>query len=410
MEKRNKENKTALVLAGGGIAGAVYELGALRAIDDLMVDLTVNDFDIYVGTSAGAIVASGLVNQLTPQQMLQSIEGVKTAVPSIKRTDLFKFDARAILSRMWQMPRKLSNTAIHYANYPKDFNLVDLLWELSNTLPSALYDGAALEGYTRRLLNHSGIANQFRALEKELYIIATSLETGKRVVFGEPQNQDLTISEAVAASSAMPLLYKPVRIRDDEYLDGGLGGNASIDIAIEHGAKLVVCVNPLVPYDNKSRFWEDKRNFVSDEGMQAVLGQVFRIMLHSGLRYHIKQLRRQYPDVDIILIEPRPDDEKMMFANIMRYSTRLAIAKHGYESVTIDLAEDYNEYKSVLARHGVEIDRDKRVMPQLKRVHEAGGDEDAVEDMLEVTSDKKRPSTLASLRGLLGDLDAILPE
>ena len=55
---RHRSGKTALVLAGGGLTGAVYEIGALRAIDDLLVDRTVNDFDIYVGTSAGALVAS----------------------------------------------------------------------------------------------------------------------------------------------------------------------------------------------------------------------------------------------------------------------------------------------------------------------------------------------------------------
>jgi hypothetical protein len=48
------DNKIALLLAGGGLAGAVYEIGALRAIDDLLVDRTVNDFDIGLPAYPGA--------------------------------------------------------------------------------------------------------------------------------------------------------------------------------------------------------------------------------------------------------------------------------------------------------------------------------------------------------------------
>ena len=60
-------HKTALVLAGGGLTGAMYEIGALRAIDDILTDRSVNDFDIYVGTSAGAIVGALLANGATPE-------------------------------------------------------------------------------------------------------------------------------------------------------------------------------------------------------------------------------------------------------------------------------------------------------------------------------------------------------
>jgi NTE family protein len=75
-----QNSKTALVLAGGGLTGAVYEIGALRAIDDLLMDRIVNDFDIYVGTSAGAFVAAGLAAGLSPEPVLQSFEGTNPEV------------------------------------------------------------------------------------------------------------------------------------------------------------------------------------------------------------------------------------------------------------------------------------------------------------------------------------------
>ena len=56
--RRRKASKTALVLGGGGFTGAVYEIGALRALDLLSVNRSVNQFDVYVGTSAGALIAA----------------------------------------------------------------------------------------------------------------------------------------------------------------------------------------------------------------------------------------------------------------------------------------------------------------------------------------------------------------
>src|SRR5471030_884078 len=67
---RKKPSKTALVLGGGGFTGGVYEIGALRALDLLAVNSTVNNFDVYVGTSAGAFIASLCANGVTPEEMM----------------------------------------------------------------------------------------------------------------------------------------------------------------------------------------------------------------------------------------------------------------------------------------------------------------------------------------------------
>src|SRR5437764_3871432 len=72
--RRRRRSKTALVLGGGGFTGAVYEIGALRALDLLSVNRTVNQFDVYVGTSAGAFVASLAANGVTPEEMMRVVD------------------------------------------------------------------------------------------------------------------------------------------------------------------------------------------------------------------------------------------------------------------------------------------------------------------------------------------------
>jgi NTE family protein len=59
--------------------------------------------------------------------------------------------------------------------------------------------------------------------------------------------------------------------------------------------------------------------------------------------------------VDIILIEPDPNDELMFETNILNFTRRVEIARHGFESVTFKLAEDYDRLKAICAKHGVEI-------------------------------------------------------
>ena len=292
------QSKIALVLAGGGLTGSVYEIGALRAIDDLLVDRTVNDLDIYVGTSAGALVASCLANGLGPEVMLQAFDGSHPEIRALERGHIFRPNNREFLRRTVDLPRVVLGAWSHYLRHFSDMTVFDLVWSLAEAVPSGMYDILALERYLRQVLDAQGVCNSFGDLGRELYIIATDLDTGDRVVFGQDGWEDVPISLAAAASSAMPLLYNPVRVGDKDCVDGGLRGNASLDVAIEQGAKLVICINPLVPYDNADLncipFLGPDGGYLSEKGAQFIASQMMRIMMHAGLHYHIKQLRRLF--------------------------------------------------------------------------------------------------------------------
>ncbi len=408
-----KQGKTALVLAGGGLTGVVYELGALRAIQDLLVDRTVNDFDIYVGTSAGALVCSMLATGISPEIMLKTMTGEYPDLPPITSDLVFRSDYRDLARLGLQLPRTLWRALVHYVQHQEDLNLLDALFSLSEALPPGLYDNIPLEEYVRKILVEYACCDDFRELSQDLNVIATDLDTGERAVFGRHENGHVPISRAVAASSAVPVLYKPVRIDDRDYVDGGLRGNASLDVAIEHGARLVVCINPLVPFDNRTPQDDEDASdaHLSSRGMNAVSAQVSRITLHAGLRYHIKQLRRTHPEVDIILIEPRPQDKEMFLYNIMRYSTRMLVARHGFETVTVQMAERYDRYYEILSRHGIEMDR-ALVREELAEIQNNAYDQEVIQRVLEARrSGRRRPNrSVRRLNRTLHELDRALAD
>src|ERR671928_553888 len=109
---RPRRSKTALVLGGGGFTGAVYEIGALRALDLLSVNKTVNQFDVYVGTSAGALVASLAANGVTPEQMMRVVnDQVPSPFRDINLEMLLRPNYREFLAKGLQLPLHLAGIA-----------------------------------------------------------------------------------------------------------------------------------------------------------------------------------------------------------------------------------------------------------------------------------------------------------
>ena len=90
-------------------------------------------------------------------------------------------------------------------------------------------------------------------------------------------------------------------------------------------------------------------------GLPAIANQTFRLLVHQRLKMAVQFWNEKYPGVDILLIEPEMDDELMFGTSIMDYSSRLAVAAHGFESVTARLADNYDEFKQITERHGLEI-------------------------------------------------------
>ena len=82
------------MLGGGGFTGGVYEIGALRALDLLAVNRTVNQFDVYVGTSAAPSWRPLTANGVTPEEMMRVVnQQVPTPFKDVDRGTLMRPNA-----------------------------------------------------------------------------------------------------------------------------------------------------------------------------------------------------------------------------------------------------------------------------------------------------------------------------
>jgi predicted acylesterase/phospholipase RssA len=396
---RRRSSKTALVLGGGGFTGGVYEIGALRALDLLAVNRTINQFDVYVGTSAGAFVASLVANGVTPEEMMRVLNPqLPSPLRDISLSVLLKPNYRGFVGKSLTFPFKLAGLARELVLNARDVSVMDLAMGLAGGLPSGLYSGAGIQEYVEEVLADPDRTDDFRMLDAELYLTATDLDTADRVVLGEGEWADVPISRAVAASGALPMVYEPVEINGRDFIDGGIRSTTNVDVAVERGAKFIVVINPLVPYVNDFRrniptLSGKRARRVADMGLSGIGNQVFRMLSHDRLHRSMEIWSERYPGVDIILIEPELDDELMFGTSILDYSARLEIAKHGFESVTMKLARDYDRYRAVAERHGIEISA-RRVRHVLEGVEQERSKTSAWRRVLEQTT-----STLLRGRG-----------
>ena len=360
-KRRPRRSKTALVLGGGGFTGGVYEIGALRAIDLLSVNRTVNQFDVYVGTSAGAFVASMAANGITPEEMMRVVNRqVPTPFRDIDVGTLLRPNVVEFARSGVTLPFKLARIARGLVGQLGSISAMDVVLSLAEALPSGMYSGSGIEDYVRTVLSDPDRTDDFRLLDNELYLAATDLDTCERIVFGANDWDDVPISTAVRASTALPMVYKPVRVKDRELVDGGIVSTTNLDIAVEAGAKFVVVVNPLVPYVNdfsktESGLLGTRVRHISDMGFPQIGYQSFKLLAYQRLHEMARQWEQRYPGVDIVLVEPEPNDELMFQTSIMNFTSRVEIARHGFESVTLKLSEDYGKLRQVCERHGIQI-------------------------------------------------------
>jgi len=353
-----KRARRGVALAGGGPLGAIYEVGALVALEEALQGFSLNDCDVYVGVSSGSFFAAGLANGMTPREMFEAF--ITNAMddpfdPAVLTQPALSEFARRILS----LPPVLRSVATDWLKKPTLRGFFDAAEHLGQALPTGVFDNKTLQRYLARLFGVTGRTNDFRVLRKRLYVVATDLDSGEVAPFGAPGWDDVPISVAVAASSAMPGLYPPVTHRGHSYVDGALRKTLHASMALRDDVKFLLCINPLVPFNAAlatARSGKRPPPLV-DLGLPAVLSQTFRTIIHSRLTVAMEAYTREFPDADIVLFEPAQEDHKMFFVNVFSYADRRLLCEHAYQFTRGELLRRYDELTPVLARHGISIDR-----------------------------------------------------
>jgi len=344
-------SKIALVCAGGGVTGALYEIGCLKALDE-MVDLDLTGLDLYVGVSGGAFVSSLLVSGFTPAEIYREITTGGASPFGVPGAALFRLGLAEYARRARRLPaatlKALQNLFSGDASSSRD-----VLMPFLEVIPPGLLDNSGVEEFLRKLFARFARPNAFDELRRPLRIVAVDLDRGETVAFGDRKHRSVTVSEAVQASTALPGLYRPVRLGHRDYVDGGVTKTAHINLAIKGGADLVICINPLVPILNGAS--RSALGPLSSHGVDTVLGQVLRIFIHGRFEYGLDRYRNEHPEVDILVLQPTRDDLTMFRYDIMRYSARKALTRHGRVSALSNLKSRRGRIEKLLARHGVRL-------------------------------------------------------
>jgi NTE family protein len=355
--RRSASAKVGLALAGGGPEGAIYEIGALRAIDESLEGLDLNDLEVYVGVSAGAFLCANLANQLTPAQMARAIVKTEPGEHPFVPETFFTPALGEFLRRSASVPRLFAEALWEFARHPGDRRLIESLTRLARALPVGVFDNEPVREYLEKIYTIKGRTDDFRRLRHRLVVVTVDLESGQAVRFGEPGRDHVPISRAVQASGALPGLYPPVEIEGRHYVDGVLLKTLHASAALDAGADLVICVNPIVPVDMVRAVSEGsyRNGHLVDSGLPTVLSQTFRTLIHSRMAMGMAQYARKYQNADVVLIEPRRDDYRMFFTNIFSFSARRAVAAHAYQATRNELLRRQDELGPLLARHGIRL-------------------------------------------------------
>ena len=302
----------------------------MLALTDSLDGIDLSDLDVYVGVSSGGFVAAALANGISPAQMYRLFidDGADAALtPEIfLRPALSEFMLRAAL-----LPRLAGRAAMQYLRDPFRRGLMESLATLSHALPTGMFDNRAVGTFLERLFAAPGRTNDFRKLGRKLFLVATNLDTGAPVTFGGAGRDQVPISTAIEASAALPGMFPPVVIDGEHYVDGALNKTLHASVALDEGVELLLCINPLVPFD-ASRAAQDERLTgakLNEGGLPIVLSQTFRAIIHSRMKVGMEKYRREYPACRRRAVRARPRGRRHVLREHLQLFATTAAVRRG---------------------------------------------------------------------------------
>ncbi|MBX3250300.1 MAG: patatin-like phospholipase family protein [Myxococcales bacterium] len=345
-----------LCLAGGGITGAMYEVGVMAALEEAFEDFSANDFDVYVGAASGSVVATGLAAGISAQRMYRALLDPMDDFFPLQRQHLVRLDPKELQRAAFSVVgavRRMLGSVTSKPLAVDVWNEVDRFWD---SLPAGLFTTDPFEQFFFDFLVRRGLPKAFPEMPRRLLLVANDLDDGARVTFGLGGDlEHVPIAKAIAASMASPILFAPVRIDGRDFVGGSPGEAGHADVAVAQGCDTVLIVNPMVPLkvdplQREVPTGHGQRKRVRDKGLLWVYSQSWRIVTEARLQKGLAAYRDAHPEVDIHLIEPDRSNATMFMHSPMNFAARRAILEDGYRAtLTLLRDEDHPLRRSLVA-------------------------------------------------------------
>jgi len=343
--------KIALCLPGGGASGAIFQIGALAALEDTLEGADAGGFALYVGSSGGASVAAALAGGLPVQRIYRAFLDPADVYFGLERKHLLRFDLgewRRVVPLLIGALGEGASGLLARGSVPPSSALWDKLEKLAEALPAGVFTLDAYERFLEDFFIRRGVPNSFFSMKRPLRILAHELDTAELTLFGSENAASAPVTRACTASMAIPPFFSPVKIDDRYYMNPGAGQVVHVEVAVEGGADVLVVVNPLVPLRMNGSRPSPEASGLRDRGMLAIINQAIRI--GSSRSLHEQCRRATELGKSVLLIEPDLTEGAVLLGNPVSMEVRRRILEYAYRHTRAVLLRAFDEGHDAFAR------------------------------------------------------------
>ncbi len=348
--------RIALCLLGGGAMGAMFQIGALAALEDTVEGFQCGSFDLFLGSSAGASLAASLAGGQPVQRIYRSFLDPADQYFGLERGHLLRADMaewkRTVGSALLAM-RYGATSLLSGKKTEIPARLTQELDRLYDSLPAGLFTLDGYERFLEEFFLRRGVPNSFYAMPRALRIVAHDLDSGEPVAFGTSGFDGVTVARACIASMAIPPLFSPVRVGDRHYISSGAAEVEQLELAVAEGADVLIVVRPMVAISAPSTVptGHGERDSLRDKGMMWVFNQARRIGVQRSVEAAVQRIR-DGGKADVLLLQPQREDGILAMQNPASYDARRRMLEHAYRQTRAALSRAFAERSPALARAG----------------------------------------------------------
>jgi NTE family protein len=348
--------KIAVCLLGGGAMGAMFQIGALAALEDTVEGFQANDFNLFLGSSAGASVAAGLAGGQPVQRIYRAFLDPADVYFGLERSHLLRVDVAE-----WRRTVVSAALALRYgassllAGKTREIpaRLSQELDRLYDSLPAGVFTLDGYERFLEEFFIRRGVPNAFSEMPRALRILAHDLDSGEPAAFGASGLDGVSVARACIASMAIPPLFSPVRIGDRHYISSGAAEVEQLELAVAEGADVLVVVRPMVAISSPGTVptGHGERDSLRDKGMMWVFNQARRIGVQRSVEAAVARIRES-GKAEVLVLQPQREDGIVAMDNPASYDARRGMLERAYRQSRQTLARAFAERHPALDRAG----------------------------------------------------------